>query len=65
MIDLSHYHQKVMPEGVNSYKAFYNIGIIYECIGKPMQAIHYYKKCNDYSPALDGIARCEKGGQSK
>ncbi len=45
-------------EGVNSYKAFYNIGVIYECMGNKQRAIDYYKKCGYYSPALERIAQC-------
>lgn len=40
-------------DGVNSYKAFYNIGIIYECLGDKRTAIDYYKKCGNYKPALE------------
>lgn len=39
-------------DGVNSYKAFYNIGVIYECTGHPAEAAVYYKKCGGYAPAL-------------
>jgi tetratricopeptide (TPR) repeat protein len=39
-------------EGVNSYSAFYNIGVIYECLGNQNKAREYYKKCGDYAPAL-------------
>ena len=39
-------------EGVNSYMANYNIGVIYECLGYKEDAIAYYKKCGDYEPAL-------------
>jgi tetratricopeptide (TPR) repeat protein len=35
-------------DGVNSYRAFYNIGVIYECLGKTEEAIKYYEKCGDY-----------------
>ena len=38
-------------EGVNSYRAYYNIGVIYECLGNHPEAISYYKKCGSYSPA--------------
>jgi glycosyltransferase involved in cell wall biosynthesis len=38
--------------GVNSYSAFYNIGVIYECTGNTEQARVYYQKCGDYAPAL-------------
>lgn len=38
-------------EGVNSYKAYYNIGVIHECMGNVSEAVKYYKKCGDYEPA--------------
>lgn len=40
-------------EGVNSFSAYYNIGVIYECLGQRENAIEYYKKCGDYAPALE------------
>ena len=42
-------------EGVNSYKAYYNIGVIYECMGKSDEALQYYKECGTYSPAIERI----------
>ena len=44
-------------DGVNSYKAFYNVGVIYECMGDKQQAVDYYKRCGDYAPALARIAQ--------
>lgn len=38
-------------EGVNSYKAYYNIGVIYECLGKIDMAIDYYSRCGGYEVA--------------
>jgi tetratricopeptide (TPR) repeat protein len=38
-------------DGVNSYRAFYNIGVIYECLNNPEEARKYYNKCGDYKPA--------------
>ena len=46
-------------EGVNSYLAYYNIGVIYECTGYPKKAIEYYKKCGNYSAAVSGLKRIE------
>lgn len=40
-----------ITEGVNSYRAFYNIGVIYECLGSLDKARMYYKKCGNYEPA--------------
>lgn len=38
--------------GSNSFLAYYNIGVIYECSGNRELAIDYYRKCGDYAPAL-------------
>lgn len=46
---------KCTVEGVNSYSALYNIGVIYECLGNTTDALVYYKKCGDYTPALQRI----------
>lgn len=45
-------------EGVNSYMAFYNIGVIYECVNDLENAKLYYKKAGNYEPALEGLKRC-------
>ncbi|WP_027712412.1 glycosyltransferase [Dickeya chrysanthemi] len=44
-------------EGVNSYKANYNIGVILECVGMKQQALEFYQKCGHYTLARDGIQR--------
>ncbi|UPT57983.1 glycosyltransferase family 2 protein [Dickeya zeae] len=44
-------------EGVNSYKANYNIGVILECVGMKQQALEFYQKCGSYALARDGIQR--------
>lgn len=38
-------------DGVNSYKAHYNIGVIYECAGYPRQARQAYLRCGNYEAA--------------
>lgn len=38
-------------DGVNSYRAFYNTGVIYECLGDTMKAKEYYHECGTYKPA--------------
>ncbi|WP_342758479.1 glycosyltransferase [Kineothrix sedimenti] len=43
-------------EGVNSYKAFYNVGVIYECMSHIPEALKYYEKCGNYAPALHRIS---------
>ena len=42
-------------EGTNSYKAYYNIGVILECQGKTEEALAYYIKCGQYDAALKRI----------
>lgn len=44
-------------EGVDSYLAWYNIGVIFECLGDNTNAKTYYEKCGDYHKALEGISR--------
>lgn len=43
-------------DGVNSYRAFYNIGVIYECLGELQIASKYYNKCGNYHLAKDRLA---------
>lgn len=38
-------------DGVNSFMANYNIGVIYECTGNVEEARIYYQKCGEYEPA--------------
>lgn len=47
-------------DGVNSYSAFYNIGVIYECLGNTKEALNYYKKCGNYDPALHQIKEIQQ-----
>jgi len=42
-------------EGVNGYKAWYNIGVIYECRGQFDDAVKYYNRCGDYEAAMKRI----------
>lgn len=43
--------QKYRMVGANSFLAYYNIGVIMECIGKNELAEIYYKRCGDYELA--------------
>ena len=43
-------------DGVNSYRAFYNIAVIYEVAGDIKNAKVYYKKAGDYLPAKNRLA---------
>lgn len=42
-------------EGVNTYLAFYNMGVILECTGRTDEARAAYKKCGSYAPALNRL----------
>lgn len=42
-------------DGVNSYMANYNIGVIYECTGHIPEAKAYYKKSGSYEPAIERL----------
>lgn len=41
--------------GANSYMAFYNIGVIYECLGMADEAKRYYEVCGEYGPAEERL----------
>lgn len=41
----------VMDKGVNDYLAYFNLGVVYECIGQNNEAKQYYLKCENYEPA--------------
>ena len=47
-------------EGVNSYLAWYNMGVIYECLEKWEMAKNSYEKCGGYTLALKGLERIRK-----
>lgn len=44
-------YQTCVVEGTNSYRAHYNIGVIYECLGHITEAVSHYKQCLPYEPA--------------
>ena len=41
--------------GANSFRAYHNIGVIYEVTGNTEKAIEYYKKCGDFDPAKERL----------
>jgi hypothetical protein len=49
-------------EGVNDYLANYNLGVIFECLGKKERALSYYKKCKNYELAKQ---RLDKFGEKQ
>ncbi len=42
-------------EGVNSYKAYYNAGVIRECLGDTKEALRLYGLCGNYRKAAERI----------
>ncbi|AKN33932.1 glycosyl transferase [Clostridium carboxidivorans P7] len=42
-------------EGVTSFSAYYNIGVIYDVLGVKDKALQYYRMCGKYEPALKRI----------
>lgn len=58
-------HAECRAQGVNSYRADYNIGVIYECLGKKEEALAYYRKCGGYAPAEEQDTRAGAGGRRK
>ncbi|MFI3201798.1 MAG: glycosyltransferase [Eubacteriales bacterium] len=42
-------------EGVNSYSAYYNMGVIYECSNRIQLAIEHYTLAGDYEPAKNRL----------
>ena len=41
--------------GITSYLAYYNIGVVLECVGMLEDAIEMYKNCGDYEPAVERL----------
>ena len=41
--------------GANSCMAFYNIAVIYECLGMTDEAKRYYEMCGEYGPAEERL----------
>lgn len=51
----SYRHSSV--SGSNSYKAWYNAGVICECLGRKKEAREYYLKCKCFEKAAEGLKR--------
>lgn len=54
-------HSESRNVGANSYMAFYNIGVIYECLGRTDEAKRYYEMCGEYKPAKQQIKALKLG----
>lgn len=53
-------HTECRTLGVNSYSAYYNVGVVYECLGHVKEAADYYKKCGNYPPAVKQLEHLSK-----
>ncbi len=51
--------ERARMQGANSFLAYYNAGVVRECLGNTAQAIQYYKKCGEYAPAKERLAFLE------
>lgn len=51
-------YEDAKVEGVNSYMALYNAGVIRECLGDVEKAREYFERCGEYGPAKEGMRRC-------
>lgn len=49
-------------KGANSYLASYNIGVIYECLGKMSEAKRYYNMCGTYVYAKERLEALKCNG---
>lgn len=47
-------------EGVNSYLAYYNIGVIHECLGNVQEATKNYMMCGNYNLAINRLQQIRK-----
>lgn len=54
-------YRQCQIEGVNSFMAFYNVGVIYECLGDIENALAYYRKSGGYDKAKARIEIIIKG----
>ena len=55
----------VRMQGVNTYLANYNIGVIYECLGNCEEAKNNYRLCGDYSLAKKRLELLGKDSYKK
>lgn len=47
--------EQVIVCGTNSYRAYYNIGVIYECVGEIKKAKDYYLLAGEFAPAKERL----------
>ena len=54
---VKHTHARV--DGVNSYLAYYNAGVIRECLGDTKQAVKFYRQSGTYEKAIQRLKKLE------
>lgn len=47
--------------GTGGFRAYYNIGVIYECVGMLQEASEFYEKAGAYKPAKSRLLAIKKG----
>lgn len=57
-ISATNYKESRM-KGTNSFLAYYNAGVIMECLGYKEEAVILYKKCDGYKKAYDRIKKIQ------
>lgn len=49
-----------IQEGTNTYIPKYNLGVIYECLGKKDDAVKWYSDCGEYEPAKERLKNLQE-----
>ena len=52
---------KTYVSGTGSFLAYYNIGVIYQVMGRSEEALNYYKRCGDYPKAIQRMVEIQNG----
>ncbi len=52
-------------DGVNSYRSYYNLGVIYECLGDYDTAKSYYTRCQGFEPANKQLRALQTSGMGE
>ena len=53
--------KKTYVSGTGSFLAYYNIGVIYQVMGRTEDALNYYEKCGDYPRSIQRISELQNG----
>ena len=58
-LEATKYNESRM-QGANSYIAYYNAGVVMECLGYIEEAVLLYEKCGDYAKAKSRLDALKK-----